>query len=197
MPLVEVPLVGAVLTGGASRRMGRTKALVAIDGTPMAARVVAALRGAGCAPVVAIGGDPDELTVLGVPVVPDDHPGEGPLGGLVTAMAAFAAQDASALLVVACDLPFLTPTDLAELVRVAADQPAADVVMAHTDRPEPACALWRPSARPAVDAAYAAGERAIHRVLDRLAVVEVGLPGTALRNINVPADLPGYPCGHD
>ena len=48
-------LVGVVLTGGASRRMGRTKALVEIDGVPMAARVAAALAGAGCESVVLLG----------------------------------------------------------------------------------------------------------------------------------------------
>ncbi len=173
--------------------MGRTKALVEVDGTPMAARVVAALRGAGCAPVVAIGGRLDELAVLGIPVVPDDHPGEGPLGGLVTAMRVFAAHDRADLLVVACDLPFVGPADLGDLIRVAGEHPTADVVVARTDRREPACALWHRSARPAVDAAYAAGERAVHRVLDTLTVVEVELPAAALRNINIPADLPEYP----
>lgn len=190
-------MFGVVLTGGASRRMGRTKALVEVDGTPMAARVVAALRGAGCTTVVAIGGDPDELAVLDLPVVPDDHPGEGPLGGLVTAMRVFAAHDRADLLVVACDLAFLGPTDLGDLIRVAGEHPAADVVVARTDRREPACALWHRSARPAVDAAYATGERAMHRVLDTLAVVEIELPAAALRNINAPADLPGYSCRDD
>lgn len=172
--------------------MGRTKALVEVDGTPMAARVVAALRGAGCATVVAIGGRRDELAVLGIPVVPDDHPGEGPLGGIVTAMRAQAGDDRADLLVVACDLAFVGPAELDDLVGGATTHPAADVVVARTDRREPACALWRPSSRAVVTTAFEAGERAIHRVLDRLVVAEVELPASALRNINAPTDLPGY-----
>ena len=79
-------LVGAVLTGGAGRRMGRTKALVAVDGAPMAQWVIAALRGVGCFAVTAIGGDPDELAVLEVAFVRDYNPGEGHLVGFGTVL---------------------------------------------------------------------------------------------------------------
>jgi molybdenum cofactor guanylyltransferase len=182
-----------VLTGGASRRMGRTKALVPVDGTAMAARVAASLRGVGCSPVVAVGGDRDELVPLGLQVVPDDHPGQGPLGGIVTAMRMAATLDGADLLVVACDLPFVGPAELAALVAGATAHPDADVVVARTDRREPACALWRPSSHTVTTAAFDAGERAVHAVLDRLVVAEVELPASALRNINVPADVPGYP----
>ena len=42
---------GAVLTGGASRRMGRDKALVLVDGETLGERVVDALRRAGASDV--------------------------------------------------------------------------------------------------------------------------------------------------
>jgi molybdenum cofactor guanylyltransferase len=183
-------LCGVVLTGGASRRMGRTKALVEVDGAPMATSVAAALRSAGCTSVVALGGDPEELMPLDVPVVPDDHPGEGPLGGIATALRLFGAAD---VLVVACDLPFLGTDELGRLVDGARRHGDADVVVAWSGRREPTCALWRPSARAVVATAFDGGERAVHAVLDTLAVVEVELPAAALRNINAPTDLPGYP----
>ncbi len=173
--------------------MGRTKALVEIDGVPMAAMVAASLRAAGCAHVVAVGGDPDELAALDLPVLPDDAPGEGPLTGLVTAMRVFETQDLADLLVVACDLPFIGPDDLGRLVQAAQQHSDVDVVVARTRHREPACALWRPSSRSAVGAAFDAGERAVHRVLDSLVVVEVTLPAAALRNINAPGDLDRYP----
>ncbi len=104
------PLVGAVLTGGASRRMGRTKALIDIDGVPMAGRVAAALRGAGCISVVAYGGSPVELDTLGMPILPDRYPGTGPLGGVLGVLELFAASDfdVGGVFVTACDLPALT-----------------------------------------------------------------------------------------
>jgi molybdopterin-guanine dinucleotide biosynthesis protein A len=49
------PVAGAVLVGGASRRMGRTKALIDVDGSPMVMRVATALGTAGCTPVRLIG----------------------------------------------------------------------------------------------------------------------------------------------
>ena len=186
-------IVGAVLTGGAGRRMGRTKPLVDVGGTSMARRVISALEGAGCVAVAAIGGDPDELSALDVTVVPDDHPGEGPLGGIATALRVFGSYTDADVLVVACDLPFLGPDDLDRLVVAATTHLDADAVVARTNRREPGCVLWRPSSHLAVRSAFDHGERAVHRVLDVLHVVEVDLPASSLRNINAPSDLPGYP----
>ena len=192
-PLTEAPPFGVVLTGGASRRMGRTKALVEIDGVPMAAMVAASLRAAGCVRVVAVGGDPGELAALDLPVLPDDHPGEGPLTGLATAMRVFEMHGLADLLVVACDLPFVGPADLGRLVQAAREHPDVDVAVARTGHREPACAVWRPSSRSAVGVAFDAGERAVHRVLDSLVVVEVPVSASALRNINTPDDVDRYP----
>lgn len=186
-------LVGAVLTGGASRRMGRTKAVIDVEGLPMARRVIAALEGVGCAAVTAIGGDPDELSSLGVAVIPDDHPGEGPLGGIATALRSYRSHPSADVLVVACDLPFVGVDDLDRLVAAARTRHDVDVVVARTSRREPGCVLWRPSSRAVVRSAFDTGERAVHRVLDVLRVAEVDLPVASLRNINTPTDLPGYP----
>ncbi|MEY4339679.1 MAG: hypothetical protein RLZ14_1529, partial [Actinomycetota bacterium] len=61
--------------------MGRDKATLPFRGVPMGARVAAALRGAGCEPVVAVGGGEALLAPLGLEVVPDLVPGIGPIGG--------------------------------------------------------------------------------------------------------------------
>ena len=71
--------------------MGRDKALLPVGGVPMALRVADALRAAGADEVVAVGGDATALAALGLTVVPDDHPGAGPLAAIVTALAAGAA----------------------------------------------------------------------------------------------------------
>ena len=173
--------------------MGRTKALIEVEGRPMARWVIAALEGVGCVEITAIGGDPDELAALDVTVVADDHPGEGPLGGIATALRSSASRPGADVLVVACDLPFVGPDDLERLVASGAAHHDADVIVAWTTRREPGCALWRPSSHEAVRAAFDGGERAVHRVLEVLRVVDVDLPVSSLRNINAPGDVPGYP----
>ncbi len=178
-------LTGAVLTGGGSRRMGRPKALVEVAGAPMARRVAAALVAAGCGSVVLVGGEAGELGGLGLPLVPDRHPGAGPLGGVITALESAPGE----VVVVACDLPYLTGDVLLTIVRAAAADPAADVAVARTNVVEPGCALWRPTALPVALEAFESGERAVHRVLRRLRAIEVAVPAAALRNINTPDDL--------
>nr|MDQ3384917.1 molybdenum cofactor guanylyltransferase [Actinomycetota bacterium] len=91
-----------MLTGGASTRMGRDKALIGVGGRPLAVRVASALRVAGAARVLAVGGDAGALAEHDLEVVADLHPGAGPLGGLLTALAAASTE---VVVVLACDLP--------------------------------------------------------------------------------------------
>lgn len=182
---------GAVLTGGNSRRMGRTKALVEVGGSPMAARVAAALLEAACAPVELIGGDAVELAPLGFAVVADLHPGEGPLGGVLTALATGGgpSHDTDDVVVVACDLPHLTSEIVARLAAAARSNPAAPAVVARTDRIQPSCALWRPVALVPVVDAFREGERSLHRVLRAIGAVEVPVDRDALVNVNTPSEV--------
>jgi molybdenum cofactor guanylyltransferase len=175
--------------------MGRTKALIEIDGVPMATRVAAALRSAGCADVVAYGGDPDELSPLGVPVVPDRYPGSGPLGGVLGVLELFEQYDAevAGIFVVACDLPALTGRSVAPMVRAVRDRPVVDVVVARTSAIEPACAIWSRKAVAPLRRWFGEGERALHVAIGRLDSVEVDVDPEALRNINTPDDLGRYP----
>lgn len=181
-------LVGAVLTGGSSRRMGRTKALIEVEGVPMASIVAAALADAGCESVVALGGDPEQLSVLGLNVLPDEHPAQGPLGGVISALGT-CPKPATAMVVVACDLPRLTGADLVPLVEAARDNPMADVVVARTSRLEPACAVWNLQCLPTLREIFANGERALHPAIAQLSSIEVAVDARAMRNVNTSADL--------
>ncbi len=178
--------------------MGRTKALIEIDGVPMAARVAAALRAAGCASVLGYGGDPDELASLGLPVLPDRYAGSGPLGGVLGVLELFEAHEPlergpDGVFIVACDLPALTGSDLAGMVAVARQRPSLDVVVARTSSIEPTCAIWRLSGIERIRRCFDNGERALHAVIGCLESFEVEVDAAALRNINTPEELGGYP----
>ncbi len=175
--------------------MGRTKALIEIDGVPMAARVAAALRSAGCAGVIGYGGDPDELASLGFPVSPDRYPGSGPLGGVLGVLELFERHERlpDGVFIVACDLPALAGNHLAGMVDAARHRPGLDVVVARTSAIEPTCAIWRLSAIERIRRCFDGGERALHAVIGDLESFEVDVDAAALRNINTPEELRRYP----
>jgi len=175
-------VLGAILCGGASRRMGTDKALVHWDGVPMVGRVAAALRDGGCDPVVAIGGDPAALADLGLEVIADRWPGEGPMGAVITALEH---ADGHAV-VVSCDLPLLTAGTVANL---AAAVEGHDAAVPRTDRWQSLCAAWAPSALSVLATAFDGGERSLQRVFDRLDVVVPDIPEVDLTNVNTPGDL--------
>lgn len=173
--------IGAVLCGGASRRMGADKATIPVAGVAMARRTADALAAAGCSPVMAIGGDPVELNRLGLECIADDFPGEGPLGGVLTALAI-----GSPVVVVACDLPNLRAETVKGLIEALRHHDAA---VARSDRVEPLCGVWSDGAAPLLRARFQAGERAMHRAIEGLDIAWVTVSAMDLANINTPIDL--------
>jgi molybdopterin-guanine dinucleotide biosynthesis protein A len=182
-------VAGAVLTGGASERMGSDKARLAIDGVASATRVARCLASI-CEEVVLVGGDP-----------PPDAPGrrapdaDGPrcaLRGLVSALEAVRAER---VLVVATDLPFVTPDLLLALVA----WPEADAVVPRSaDGAHPLCALYRRDSTLAVARRNLAGQRlALSALLDAVETRYFGGDdlravdphGVALTNLNTPEDV--------
>jgi molybdopterin-guanine dinucleotide biosynthesis protein A len=176
---------GAVLCGGGSRRFGTDKALVEVDGRPMAERVAAVLESAGCAPVVFVGGDGDRLTAItGRELVADTWPGEGPLGAVVDALERFARLDAEGVVVAACDLPDLT----VDAVRSVVGDGVA-IAVAVGERLHPSLTFWPMSKAVEVEALFHSGLRAVHEALDALGATRVAVAEGALRNVNRPTDL--------
>jgi molybdenum cofactor guanylyltransferase len=174
--------------------MGRTKALIRLHGVPMAQHVADTLRSAGCAEVIAYGGDPDELRSLPMVVLAEAHPGEGPVGAVVGVLEKYEQHVAAgpSVFVVACDLPGLDATALEAMIEAAGRRPGADVVVAKTSAIEPTCALWNAAAAGRVREMFDEGERALHAVIERLDAVHVAVDARALRNINTPDDLRRY-----
>jgi molybdopterin-guanine dinucleotide biosynthesis protein A len=182
--------------------MGQDKALLVVDGRPMVRRVVDAALGAGAATVLVVGGDAPALSAAladsAAVLVPDEHPREGPLGGLLTALAQL---DQKVVLVVSCDL--VDPSSAAMAATVAAltgddaedaDKEDADVAAPELDgRVQWMHAAWRSAtARAALGERFTAGERSVRRAVlqSGLRVAKVGGVGPAgLADVDTPADL--------
>ncbi len=165
--------------------MGTDKALVEVGGLALARRVADALWAAGAARVVAIGGDMANLSRLSLEVVPDLHPGEGPLGGILTALSA---TDEDVVVVLACDLKAADPEAIATVVDALGDADVAAPL--HDGRHELLHAAYHRRAEAPLAEAFAGGERAPHRAVAGLTVASVtGLPASALADADTPDDL--------
>lgn len=166
--------------------MGADKAFIALDGQTLLDRAVAALRAGGADPVIVVGGDQAGIEAAGHRFVADLHPGEGPLGGIITALEA---TDAELVVVLACDLVDASPIAVSSLVAVAHD---ADVAVPVVEgRSQWLHAAWKRTALDHLRAGFAAGERAPRRAVDGLTVIEI-LDGSPCwyADADTPADLP-------
>jgi molybdopterin-guanine dinucleotide biosynthesis protein A len=145
------------------------------------------------APLVLVGAA-DAYAGSGLPVLADTPAGVGPLGGL-RALLAFAQQaELAAALALACDLPYV---DAPLIARLAYEAPEAAFLAPRTGE------LWHTlsarysvAALETVDAALAAGERALQRVVSRLGSAARELVVDAreerlLRDWDTPADREG------
>lgn len=186
----------AILTGGTSRRMGRDKAWLRLSGPtgPPVIETLIQLLEPAYEPVRILAGEsPQEPYVqLGLEVRADLRPHTGPLGGVHTALAT-AKRDV--VLVVACDLPFLTREFLDGLSELRAGQDA--VVPRPGGVPVPVCAFYATSCLPALEACLDRGQLKAADFLEDLVVrwveddelARLDPQGTALFNLNTPEDL--------
>ncbi len=174
----------AILVGGDSSRMGTDKATYEVDGLPMATRVARAAVEAGASEVLLIGGTQAKAKKLEGTWKKDAFPGEGPLGGVITALKAATHDN---VVVLSCDMPFITSAVIGSLVNGLTD---AQATVGRTDRLNWLCAAWSKSeCLTSLQSVWKRNERAVHRAAVLLDVVEVPVPAVAVRNINTPADL--------
>ena len=101
-------VVGVVLAGGKSSRMGKNKALLDFRGKPLVVHMCDLLRTAGVDDVVISG------AVQGYETIPDETPHEGPARAMAWLLQMFLGR-AARLLFVPVDMPFLTTDTLRRL----------------------------------------------------------------------------------
>ena len=182
---------GAILGGGASRRMGRDKLPLKVGDTTLLARVHEALA-YRCAEILIVGGgcvSPETRRVS------DLRPGrQGPLAGIEAALLAARYQS---VFIAAGDMPFLTGDLVGYLLGLLSD-PLPAVVPHFGGRPHPLCAAYSRAVQPAVSSALDRGVRSVRGLLEGLPEVRYvgeeelrrcGDPNLLLMNVNSPEDL--------
>lgn len=183
-------LTGVVLAGGQSRRMGQDKALLAVDGEPLVARVARRLQ-AVCERVLIASGD--RRLGIGYEEVADARPGRGPLAGIV---AGLEASRTPLVAVVAVDMPFADPAVLSYLAD-AWDREVA-VVPAVRGRVHPLHGVYATQGAADLRRCLAHGERQVTAALTKLGARVIGEDGWGrvaadngrfATNINRPEDV--------
>lgn len=178
-------MIGAALfAGGESRRMGRDKACLSLNGSsfleriagelaPFEERLLSVDRADRCA----------ELDWLHVT---DARPGCGPLGGLCAVLSACRSD---ALLVVTCDQP-LYRGELGEWLCSWLEEPWDAVVPTTEDGIHPLCAVYRKRCLPVLKAQLEGGNYRMGSALQLLKVryVDAGERAEMLCNINTPEE---------
>lgn len=181
---------GFITAGGVSSRMGSDKAWLEIEGEPLIKRTLKTLRPVTSS--VAIIANTDVYDCLGVPVFADERHGVGPLEAVRVALSK---SQTRRVLLVGCDLPFVTSELFRFLLSIPATS-AAVVPLSDDNQIEPLCAIYSKEALPAVLDLIDSGERKMARLFERVPTRFVaseemrGLKGAHLffENINTLAD---------
>ena len=183
----------AILAGGKNVRMGKkNKAFLEMEGKSFLARTLAVLQ-----PIfeetMVIGYDVDRYRSFGIPVHSDLRPGNGSLGGILTALARSSGERTFC---VACDMPFLSPAVVRRLVERSSEGWQA-VLPRLSPGVEPLCAVYSSSLIPVIEGLLDRGERRVRRALDEnrtcyveeeeLRLIDPDL--LSFVNINTPGDL--------
>lgn len=183
-------VVGLMLAGGKSRRMGEDKAaMVFRDGQTQLEMIESLLSDVGVESFLSVRADQDAAGRLDDTIVRDAFGDVGPLGALASAQAM---RPDVAWLVVACDLPMLSKQAVEQLL--ADRTPSADATFFSSrfdGRPEPLCAIWEPSSAAAVRATVDAKKLCARHLLEDGSLDVVALTPddpTALDNANTPEE---------
>ncbi len=123
--------------------MGQDKALIEYRGTPLIQRARDLLH-TQVSEVLVSANRPERYLFLGLPVIPDVFPGQGPMAGIHAVMAG---SEFDAYLILACDMPCTTPALLAGLIE---EMEGGDIVVPVTSdgQAHPLCALYQRSCYP-------------------------------------------------
>jgi len=164
--------------------MGRDKALLPAHGRTLAEAVAGVVSGAA-GPTALVGGSRRILSVE-FGYLPDLYPGDGPLGGILTALENSAADWN---LIVACDMPGLTTGFLEDLF-LAAEATEADCVVPEGARGvEPLCAVYHRRCRTHAASAIARKKLKMHDFVSSLHAVTLPVSDfSPLRNANTPEE---------
>ena len=178
------PITGYLLAGGQSSRMGTNKALLSFHGELLVERALRKLRRL-CSTVAIAGGVP-ELSPYAL-VIPDEFPGQGPLGGIVSALEHSTTERN---LFLAVDMPLLPVAALEALLSASGD-PALVTLAQSAGRVQPLCGVYSRRALPVLRAELLKGNRRVRAAVEATGAIHYWqAPDPAwFTNVNTPDEF--------
>lgn len=177
----EQRLLGVVLAGGRSSRMGRDKALLPHPRGGTLLEYVAALVGSRCRHLIISG----QQSLPGVPTLPDPVQDQGPAIGVMAAVQEARRLQLAAALIVPIDMPHIVPDDLQPLIDAWERQPQQVVAASFAEHfPEPLLAIYPICLLDGLRDLAASQHRSLSRWLSQQSCCLVPLPSRASANLN-------------
>ena len=133
----RAPFCAALIAGGKSTRMGRDKRLIELSGRPLWLRQLELLRSLQPDELLISGEEDGPWKDTGQVIVPDAMPDAGPLAGILSVLTATRSPH---VLVLAVDLPLMTPDFLRAMLNRCTN--SCGVVPSHAGRFEPLAAVY-------------------------------------------------------
>ena len=166
----DFPFVGVVLNGGRSERMGSDKADLMIGKETLLQLTISGLREAHVSSIYVVGKESAEFLGGDVIQIKDIWPGEGPLGGIITALQSIKESDIP-VMILACDFPNLDVAEIRILIEHAYSNPDSIVVPSVKGYKQWMHACWPKAAVGLLKESFARGERAPHRAIEGLKMI--------------------------
>lgn len=182
-----------ILAGGKSSRMGSDKGLMTFRGKPMVLHVAETLSRSFHS--VRIISNSDAYTKFGMEVIPDDIPGKGPIGGIVTGLRKSTSEWS---FFAACDMPLITTELITLLTNQIDNQNTAvcdAILFSIGGRLEPVFGLYHKNALVKFEVMISANQFRLQDIRNNMKVGEVDLPvssAVSLKSINTREDLDKY-----
>jgi molybdopterin-guanine dinucleotide biosynthesis protein A len=181
-----------ILSGGQSKRMGRDKGLLPVDGIPLLGKIAEQLR--GNFHEVLVSGDPQKYDFQHTRTVPDLEADRGPLMGLLSTLRA---SKSELNWVTTCDMPEPNLTFVRRMIRHIDDYDAVVPVDADGWK-QPLIGLYRKGVAEAIEQRIAADNWSIRDLIHHLHVRYIPLTSGWYRNLNTKEDYQDYlNHGHD
>ena len=187
-----MPILGAVLVGGASRRFGSNKADAQLVGVSLLDHQLNILRSVPVDRLAYVGGDhrPALNPFAGYvddAIVGVDTTERSSLLGILAALTSARDRECESAIILGCDVPLVTRQTLQQLVAaLRSDASSFDIAVASSGAKQDHWSIMAANvaALAPLRAAYERGERAVHRAISTVQVARVEVTEDEAANVN-------------